>query len=106
MKLTIDLEKDNQEDLEIVCELIKKRIPDLTAHAILKDNLTRDERIILAVINNLITKVGLTVPITDIVNDSKSLNFSQKKVNHVIEGLEKKGEICEIKQGFIAKTVA
>jgi len=105
MKITIDLVKDNQEDLKMVRDLINIKIPDLLCDGILNDNLTKDERIILAVINNLITKIGLVVPIEDIVNDSKNLNFDQKKVNRTIESLGRKGQICEIKQGYIRKTV-
>ncbi|MBU0628255.1 MAG: hypothetical protein KKC75_03630 [Nanoarchaeota archaeon] len=102
MKIFIDLEKEDPEDLKVVGELINRRVPlDEELHP--NQELEYDERLILAVIEGLAVKVGRTVPIQDIYEWAKKLNFTEKKIAGNIDSLKKRGEIFEVRTGFIQK---
>jgi len=84
-----------------IAEIIKRRLPYEEKY--LPENLGRDERIMLAIIDDIITNTGSVVPIKDIFGESKRFNLAKKKASKLIEELKKKGEIFEPKAGFIQK---
>lgn len=98
--LLIDMETGDVEELKDALEMIQRRIYLLEQE---RKEFNIHERIVLAVINDLITKIGKTVPVSDIIEKSNDFNLSEKAVSKAMTGLKKKGIIFEVRKGFIQK---
>jgi len=59
--------------------------------------------IIKEIINELIPKVGRTVPIEDIVEEAEKEDLTEKEVEEIIQKLKRSGDLFEPHRGFIAK---
>jgi replicative DNA helicase Mcm len=55
------------------------------------------------IINDLESKVGKTIPIDDIIEESKSKGIAEEKVEEVLEKLKRVGEVFEPRRGFLSK---
>lgn len=98
--LLIDMETGNVEELKDALEMIQRRIYLLEQE---RKEFNIHERILVAVIDDLITKIGKTVPVSDIIDESNRFNLSEKEVSKAMTGLKKKGIIFEVRTGFIQK---
>ncbi|MBI2208028.1 minichromosome maintenance protein MCM [Candidatus Woesearchaeota archaeon] len=59
--------------------------------------------VVKEIINELENKLGKTIPIDDIVEESKLKGIDEEKVEEVIEKLKRVGEVFEPRRGFISK---
>ena len=59
--------------------------------------------IIKEIISELENKLGKTIPIDDIIEESKQKSIDEEKVEEVLEKLKRVGEIFEPRRGFISK---
>ncbi len=59
--------------------------------------------IIKEIISDLEGKVGKTIPIDDIIEESKNKGISEEKVEEVLERLKRVGEVFEPRRGFLSK---
>ncbi len=59
--------------------------------------------VIKEVIDDLENKVGKTIPIDDIIEESKNKGISEEKVEEVLEKLKRVGEIFEPRRGFLSR---
>jgi len=59
--------------------------------------------VIKEIINDLENKVGKTIPIDDILEESKNKGITEEKVEEVLEKLKRVGEIFEPRRGFLSK---
>ncbi|MFH0867791.1 MAG: minichromosome maintenance protein MCM [Candidatus Woesearchaeota archaeon] len=55
------------------------------------------------IINDLESKVGKTIPIDDIIEESKEKGIAEEKVEEVLEKLKRVGEVFEPRRGFISR---
>ena len=55
------------------------------------------------IISELESKLGKTIPIDDIIEESKQKGIDEEKVEEVLEKLKRVGEIFEPRRGFISK---
>ena len=55
------------------------------------------------IISELESKLGKTIPIDDIIEESKQKGINEEKVEEVLEKLKRVGEIFEPRRGFISK---
>ena len=59
--------------------------------------------VVKEIINELESKLGKTIPIDDIVEESKLRGIDEEKVEEVIEKLKRVGEVFEPRRGFLSK---
>ncbi|MBN4049128.1 minichromosome maintenance protein MCM [archaeon AH-315-M20] len=59
--------------------------------------------IVKEIITELESKLGKTIPIDDIIEEAKSKDITEEKVEEAIEKLKRVGEIFEPRMGFISK---
>lgn len=59
--------------------------------------------IIKEIINELESKIGKTIPIDDVIEESKGRGITEEKVEEVLERLKRVGEIFEPRRGFLSK---
>ena len=102
MKLEIDLDKDNEEDLKTIAQMIQRKFP-FKREYIINQDYTKDERIMLAILEYLIQKIGNVVPIDDIYEEGKSVKLTETQIDVAIEHQKKRGNIFEPRTGFIQK---
>ncbi len=55
------------------------------------------------IINELENKIGKTIPIDDIIEESKARGIAEEKVEEVLERLKRVGEVFEPRRGFLSK---
>ena len=55
------------------------------------------------IINDLENKLGKTIPIDDIIEESKNKGIAEEKVEEVLEKLKRVGEVFEPRRGFLSK---
>ena len=59
--------------------------------------------LIKEIIDDLENKVGKTIPIDDIIEESKNKGISEEKVEEVLEKLKRVGEVFEPRRGFLSR---
>ena len=59
--------------------------------------------VVKEIINDLESKVGKTIPIDDIIEEAKSRDIAEEKVEEVLEKLKRVGEVFEPRRGFLSK---
>jgi len=59
--------------------------------------------IVKEIISDLESKVGKTIPIDDIIEEAKSKDITEEKVEEVLEKLKRVGEVFEPRRGFLSK---
>jgi len=59
--------------------------------------------IVKEIINDLESKVGKTIPLDDIIEESKNQGITEEKVEEVLEKLKRVGEIFEPRRNFVQK---
>ena len=59
--------------------------------------------IVKEIINDLESKVGKTIPLDDIIEESKNKGITEEKVEEVLEKLKRVGEIFEPRRNFVQK---
>jgi replicative DNA helicase Mcm len=59
--------------------------------------------VIKEIISDLENKLGKTIPIDDIIAESKEKGIEEDKVEEVLEKLKRVGEVFEPRRGFISK---
>jgi replicative DNA helicase Mcm len=55
------------------------------------------------IINDLENKLGKTIPIDDIIEESKNKGIAEEKVEEVLEKLKRVGEVFEPRRGFLSR---
>lgn len=103
MKLSIDLEKENPEVLTSIVEIIQQKIRDTEKASIDNEHWSKEDRIVMAIIDYLKTKIGNTIPTEDIFEESKKLGLDERKVSTTVDTLKKMGKIIEPREGFLQK---
>ncbi len=59
--------------------------------------------VVKEIINDLENKVGKTIPIDDIIEESKNKGIEEEKAEEVLEKLKRVGEVFEPRRGFISR---
>lgn len=59
--------------------------------------------VVKEIINEIISKVGKTIPVEDVLIEAASKGVKEEKVMEIIEKLQRSGDIFEPKKGFISK---
>lgn len=59
--------------------------------------------IVKEIINDLESKMGKTIPLDDIIEESKNKGITEEKVEEVLEKLKRVGEIFEPRRNFVQK---
>jgi replicative DNA helicase Mcm len=59
--------------------------------------------VIKEIIADLENKVGKTIPIDDVIEESKNRGISEEKIEEVLEKLKRVGEIFEPRRGFLSR---
>ena len=94
MRLVIDLQNDDEEDLRYAREMINRHIKT--------DNPNKNSVIVTAVFKDIEEKTGNTVAIKDIIEKCKKFKLDETAVEDAIDDLMIKGYIFEIKKGVLA----
>ncbi len=104
MKLILDLDKDDLEELKLVKEFIEIRIDNSHIQKYLQLNKADSKGMAVTknVINHLIDLQGPLVPINNIEAEAKkNKRIDRKNIKFVIGQLKKSGSIHEPRKGFI-----
>lgn len=59
--------------------------------------------VVKEIINDIISKVGKTIPVEDVIIEASSKGIKEEKVMEIIEKLQRSGDIFEPKKGFISR---
>lgn len=96
MRLIIDLQNDDEEDLRYAREMINRHIKTDYSSQYNKNNV-----IVTAVFKDIEEKTGNPVAIKDIIEKCKKFKLDETAVEEALEDMTRKGFVFEIKRGFL-----